>query len=61
MLVPCANPEWRGEGGGGRGSEKNHKNIGFLNNTGPDPKKKYKAFKPAFNVGPTPARQLKAI
>ena len=31
---------------------KNHKNIGFLSNTGPDPLKNHKATKPAFNVGP---------
>ena len=30
---------------------KNHKNIGFLSNTGPDPLKNHKATKPAFNVG----------
>ena len=42
-----------GGGGGGRGSRptlKNHKNIGFSSNTGPDPLKNYKATKPAFNV-----------
>ena len=27
------------------------KNIGFLNNTGPDPLKNHKATKPEFNVG----------
>ena len=31
---------------------KNHRNIGFLSNTGPDPLKNHKATKPAFNVGP---------
>ena len=31
---------------------KNHKNIGFLSNTGPDPLKNHKDIKPAFNVGP---------
>ena len=41
---------------GGQGSRppppplKNHKNIGFLNNTGPEPLRNYKATKPAFNV-----------
>ena len=47
----CADPE----GGGGRGSGpplKNHKNIGFLCNTGPDPLKNHKATKPAFNGVP---------
>ena len=39
---------------------KNHKNIGFLG-TAPDPLKNYKATKPAFNVGPTTARQRNAI
>ena len=41
-------------GGGGRGSGpplKNHKNIRFLSNTGPDPMKNRKATKPAFNMG----------
>ena len=44
---------------GDRGSAplKNHKNIGFLSNTGPDPLKNHKATKPAFNVGPSSARQ----
>ena len=36
---------------------KNHKNIGFLSNTGPDPLKNHKATKPALNVGPASARQ----
>ena len=34
----------------------NHKNIGFLGNTGPDPLKNHKSTKngkPAFNVGPS--------
>ena len=31
--------------------QKNHKNIGFLGNTGPDPLKNHKATKIAFNVG----------
>ena len=35
---------------------KNHKNIGFLSNTGPDPLKIHKATKPACNVGPPSAR-----
>ena len=44
----------------GGGSLKNHKNIGFLTNTGPDPLKSYKAARPAFNVEPaseTPAKR----
>ena len=36
---------------------KNHKNIGFSSNTGPGPLKHRKATKPAFNVGPSSARQ----
>ena len=39
---------------------KNHKNIGFLTNSGPYPLKitKLPSLKPAFNVGPSSARQL---
>ena len=56
----------RGGGGGDRGMGtppplKNHKNIGFLSNTGLDPLKNYKATKPVFNVGPSSARQRNAI
>ena len=40
---------------------KNHKNIGFLSNTGPDPLKNRKATKPAFKVGTSSARQRNAI
>ena len=40
---------------------KNHKNLGFLGNTGPDLLKNHKATKPAFNVGPLSARQRNAI
>ena len=40
---------------------KNHKNIGFLSNTGPDPLKNHKAAKPAFNDGPSSARQRNTI
>ena len=50
-------------GGGDRGSDphplnpmKNHKAIGFLINTGPDPLFKHEDTKPAFNVGPSSAR-----
>ena len=53
------------EGGGGQGVRtpllKNHKNIGFLSNTGPDPLKKSQSTKPAFNFGPLLACQLNAI
>ena len=34
------------DGTGGQDPLKNHKNIGFLNNTGPDPLKNHKATKP---------------
>ena len=46
-------------GGGGRGPDplENYKNIGFLSNIGLDPLKNHKAIKPAFNVGPSLARQ----
>ena len=55
-LVACADPE-----GGGTGGLQNHKNIGFLFNTGPDPLKNHKATKPAFIVVPSSACQRNAI
>ena len=39
---------------------KNHKNIGFQSNFGQDPLNNHKAAKPAFNVGPSTARQRNA-
>ena len=51
----------RGAGGPDPPSWKNHKNIGVLSNIGPDPLKIHKATKPAFNVGPSSARQRNAI
>ena len=39
----------RGRQGSGS-SLKNHKNIGFLKNTGPNHLKNHKAIKPAFNL-----------
>ena len=53
----------RGDRGSGPPPLKNHKNKGFLSNTGPDSleNKKTICTKPAFNVGPTSARQLNAI
>ena len=51
-------------GGVGRGSDlpwKITKKLGFHINSGPDPLKKHKATKPAFNVGPPPAHQRNAI
>ena len=46
-------------GGTGGPDQANHKNIGFVSNTGPDPLKNHKATKPAFNVEPSSARQRK--
>ena len=54
----------RGRGGGAGGPDppmKNHRNIGFQSNSGPDPLKKHKATKPALNVGPLAARTRNAI
>ena len=45
----------RGGGGGGRGS--GPPEIGFPSNNGPDPLKNHEARKPAFNIGPSSARQ----
>ena len=43
-------------GAGGPNPLENHKNIGFLSNTGSDPLNNHKATKAAFNVGPSLAR-----
>ena len=52
----------RGGGGGGPDPPlKNHRNIGFHSNSGPDPLKKHKATKSALNVGPLAARTRNAI
>ena len=40
---------------------KNHKSVGFLSNTGPDPLKNDKATEPVFNFGPSSTRQRNAI
>ena len=48
-------------GQGVRTPRKNHKNLGFLSNTGPHLLKNHKATKPAFNIGPLSARQRNAI
>ena len=57
-IGPCANTE--GGGGDAWGPDplplKNHKNIGFLSNSGPDPLKNYTATVSAFNVGASSAR-----
>ena len=53
--------------GGSRGGKgvwtplKNHKNIGFLSNTGSDPLENHIATKPALAVGPPSVRQRNAI
>ena len=65
-------PEGGGGGGGGgeegngppppqKKKKKNHKNLGFLCNTGPDPLKNHQATKPAFNVGQSSAHQRNSI
>ena len=53
----------RGRGAGVRSPPplKNHKNIGVISSTGPDPWKITKLPKPAFNVGPSSARQRNVI
>ena len=55
----CADPE------GGQGVRtpplKNHKNIGFPSNNDLDPLKNHKTTEPAFNVGPSSARQRNSI
>ena len=48
-------------GGGTPHPPEKSQNIGFLSNSGPDPLKNYKATEPAFNVGPSSARQGNAI
>ena len=53
-----------GRGGGTRGLDLpliNHKAKGFLSNIGPNPLKKGTCNQPAFNVGPSSARQRNAI
>ena len=56
-----------GSGGGEAGVPKSpppgkSQNTGFLRNTGPPNRpKNHKATKPAFNVGPSSARQRNAI
>ena len=58
----CQYLRGRIQGGGGAGGPdppplKNHKNIGFLSNTGPDP---CNIKKPALNVGPCQRFRLAA-
>ena len=45
----------------GSGPPKYHTNLGFLSNSSPDPLNNHKATKPAFNVGPSLARQRNAL
>ena len=52
---------WGGGVGWYRLPMENHKAEGFLSNTVPDLLKNRKATKPAFNVGPSLARQRNAI
>ena len=47
----------RGEVGIGSGPSKKSQKYRVSEHTGPDPLKNYKATKPAFNVGPSSARQ----
>ena len=76
LFILCASSECSGETArtvcsmrGSRGEDrgsgppplKNHKNIGFLSNTGLGPLKNDKATKPAFNVGARSALQRNAI
>ena len=65
MLVAFTCCSWADPEGGAGGTDppplKNHKNIGFLCNTGPDHPKNHKATKAAFNVWPSSARQRNAI
>ena len=58
--VSCMDPE--GETGGlDLPFLKNHKKLGFLRNTGPDPLKNQTATKPVFYGGPSSASQQNAI
>ena len=59
--VMCYMGGSRGGGDRGSGPPENHKNIGFLCNTGPGPLKNHKATKPAFNVGLSLARWRNAM
>ena len=59
ILNVCTDPE--GGTGGPDPNLKNHENIGFFSNTGPDPLKNHKATKPVLNVGQSSTRQQNAI
>ena len=53
----------QGRGGGGDPDPppENHKIMGFLSNSRPDPLENYKATKPVLNVEPSLTRQRNAI
>ena len=59
--------DWPYRMGGSRGRTwgpdplNDHKKIGFLSNTGPDPLTNRKATEPEFNVRPSSGRQQNAI
>ena len=55
----CADPE--GGAGGPDPPPEKSQSFRFLSNTAPDPLKNYKAIKPAFNAGPSSARQRNAL
>ena len=61
LLVSIHGQMQRGGGHGVSTPPENSQKIGFLSCTGPDPLKNHKATKPAFNVGPSSARQRNAI
>ena len=42
-------------------SPEDHKAIGFLRNSDPDPRVYHKVIQPSFNVGPSSARQQNAM
>ena len=50
-IITCADPV-----GPAPTALENHKDIGFLNSTGPDPLENHKATKPVFNVRPMAVR-----
>ena len=51
----------RGAGVGAGGPDPHPEKSQIYNNSGPDPLKKRKATKPAFNVGPLAGRTRNAI
>ena len=59
ICLPCADPEGGGGGRGVRTPLKNHRNIGFSSNTGPDPLKNrsYQASIQCWAIIDTPAKR----